>query len=369
MQKRDYYDVLGVGKSAGDDEIKKAYRKLAKQYHPDLNQGDDEAEVKFKEVNEAYNVLSDGDLRARYDQMGHAGVDPNGAGGGQYSGGFGGGGGFGFDGFDLGSIFDSFFGGFGGNQRANAATRGENIRTAVTLDFEEAAFGCEKKIAVNRIEECHTCHGNGTKDGKPAPVCTQCGGSGTVRVQQRTPLGMMATTGVCPTCHGKGRVIKEPCESCRGSGLEKNRVELTVKFPAGIDNGQTLNQRRQGHAGQNGGPHGDLLISVNVRPHKLFERDGNDVHMTQDISFVQAALGSALEIPTLEGKVKHTIAAGTQNGKVVILKNKGIVDVHNKGKGSQYVHINVVVPTDLTEAQKELLREFEGLPPKKKKKK
>ncbi len=355
-QKRDYYEILGLKKGATDEEIKKAYRKLAKENHPDLNQGDPHAEARFKEVNEANNVLSDPDLRARYDQMGHAGVDPSfGAGGGGGYGGFGG-----FDGFDLGSIFESFFGGFGGGRsQANAAIRGENIRTAIMLSFEEAAFGCEKTIDINRIEPCGTCHGNGTKDGAAAPTCTQCNGSGQVRMQQRTPLGIMATTGVCPTCKGKGRVVKEPCAKCRGNGLEKNKVSVTIKIPAGIDNGQTISQRRAGHAGQNGGQNGDLLITIQVRPHPYFTREGNHVHLDYPVTFVQAALGAQLELPTLEGKVKHSLAEGTQNDKVIILKNKGIADVHGHGKGDQIVHIKVEVPTNLSDKQKELLRQFD----------
>jgi len=354
--KRDYYDILNLKKNASDEEIKKAYRKLAKENHPDLNQGDPHAETRFKEINEANNVLSDPDLRARYDQMGHAGVDPNMGGGGSGFGGFGG-----FDGFDLGSIFESFFGGFGGGRQPNAAIRGENIRTSIMLSFEEAAFGCEKIVGINRIEPCEACHGHGTKNGTAAPKCGKCGGSGQVRVQQRTPLGIMSTAAACPDCKGKGRVIKETCSKCRGSGLEKNKIQVKVKIPAGIDGGQTVSQRRFGHAGQNGGPNGDLLVTVQIRPHPDFTREGNTVHLEYAITFAQAALGAQVEIPTLEGKIKHTIAEGTQNGKVIILRNKGIVDVHSHHKGDQIVHIKVQVPTGLNKKQKEALRQFDEL--------
>ena len=351
-QKRDYYEVLGLKKGVGDEELKKAYRKLAKANHPDLNQGDPKAEARFKEINEAYNVLSNPDLRGRYDSMGHAGVDPS-FGAGQPGGGFGG-----FGDFDIGSIFESFFGGFGGG-RETAAARGENIRTTVMLSFEEAAFGCKKEVGVNRIEPCGKCRGHGTKNGSPAPSCTQCGGRGQVRVSQRTPLGVIATTGVCPTCRGKGKVVSDACASCRGNGLERNKIVLTVNIPAGIDHGQTLSQRRMGHAGQNGGPNGDLLVTVQIRPHPLFVREGTAVHLDLPISFTQAALGTTLEIPTLEGKVKQTIPEGTQNGKVFTLRGKGIADVHTKAKGDQFVHIHVEVPTNLSEKQKDLLRQFE----------
>jgi molecular chaperone DnaJ len=353
-QKRDYYEVLGLKKGAGEDALKKAYRKLAKENHPDLNQGDPKAEARFKEVNEAYNILSNPDMRARYDSMGHAGVDPS-FGGGQ-QGGYGGYGGFGD--FDLGSIFESFFG-FGSGGRETGAIRGENIRTTVMLSFEEAAFGCKKDVTVNRIEPCGKCSGHGTKNGSPAPACSQCGGRGQVRVQQRTPLGVIATNTTCPACRGKGKVVSDSCGGCRGSGLEKNKIVLTVNIPAGIDHGQTLSQRRMGHAGQNGGPNGDLLVSVQLRPHPLFTRDGTAVHLTFPVTFAQAALGSEIEIPTLDGRFKHKIPEGTQNGKVIILKNKGIADVHTKARGDHYVHIQVEVPTNLTERQKDLLRQFD----------
>ena len=272
-EKRDYYEVLGVDKSASEDEIKRAYKKMARKYHPDLNPDNKEAEEKFKEVNEAYEVLSDSDKKARYDQFGFAGVDSNygaGAGGGAYGAG-------GFDFGDLGDIFGSFFGGgFGSAQRRNpnAPQRGESIRLSVTISFEEAAFGCEKEVSVDRYETCVVCHGSGCADGTSPEVCPDCHGSGQVQVRRQTPMGVFATTSPCGRCGGKGRIIKTPCTSCRGSGLERKRRTIQAKIPAGIDNGQTISIRGQGHAGKNGGPAGDLLITITVRPHELFRREG-----------------------------------------------------------------------------------------------
>lgn len=357
--KRDYYEVLGVDKSVSDDDLKKAYRKAAKKYHPDLNPGDKEAEKSFKEVNEAYEVLSDKEKRARYDQFGHAGVDPNfGAGGGAY----GGGGGFGgFD--DLGDIFSSFFGGgFGGGRRSNpnAPRRGNDTAANVNLSFEEAAKGCKKTVKVTKIENCKECGGSGAEKGSSAKTCPVCHGSGQVASTQRTPFGVMQTQQVCNNCHGSGKIIEKPCHVCAGKGRIRHTVEQSVEIPAGIDDGQVINVRGGGDAGTNGGPSGDLRINVNVRPHPIFERDGYDVYCEIPITFTQAALGDEIVVPTLDGKVKFTIHEGTQPGDEFKLRGKGIQRLNYSGKGDQYVKINVEIPRDLTKAQKDKLKEFEG---------
>ena len=353
-QKRDFYEVLGVSKTATDEELKKAYRKLAKKYHPDMNPGDKEAEAKFKEVNEAYEVLSDKEKRAKYDQFGHAGVDPN----------FGGGGGFGgFDDVDLGDIFSSFFGGgFGGGSsrqaNPNAPVPGEDLRVHVTLSFEEAVFGCKKEVSINRVESCPDCHGTGCEPGTTAEVCPDCHGSGYVTVQQRTMLGVMRSQQPCKTCGGKGKIIHQPCKSCGGAGSVRRQRKLTVSIPAGIDNGQAVSLRGQGGAGKNGGPAGDLLISVTVRPHEFFKRDGTSVYLEHPVTFLQATLGAELEIPTIDGKVKWSLPAGTQPGTTFRLRGKGIPSVNGRGRGDQYVTVNVQVPTGLTHEQKEALRAY-----------
>ncbi len=359
QKKRDYYEVLGLSKGASDDEIKKAYRKLAKESHPDLHPNDKSAEARFKEVNEAYEVLSDSDKKARYDQYGHAGVDPNfGAGG--FGGGFGGG--YGDMGFDLGSIFESFFGGgMGGARSQTAPQKGENLRVNVTLSFEEAAFGCEKEISITRIEDCSDCSGTGAEPGTTPEVCSQCNGTGVVRTQQRTMLGIVSSSGPCPKCGGMGKIIHQPCKTCKGKGKVKRQKTINVKIPAGIDNGQAVSMRGQGHAGLNGGPAGDLLISVNVRAHAIFERDGYSVLCEIPIGFVQAALGAELEVPTLDGKVKYTIPEGTQTGTVFRLKGKGIPNLNGHGRGDQFVTVVVETPTGLSREQKELLSQFGDL--------
>ena len=354
--KRDYYEVLGVSKGASEDEIKKAYKKLARKYHPDMNPGDKEAEEKFKEVNEANEVLSDPEKKARYDQFGFAGVDPSygaGAGGGAYGAG-------GFDFGDLGDIFGSFFGGGFGGTRANpnAPQRGESLRTSVTISFEEAAFGCEKEVSVDRYETCAVCHGSGCADGTSPEVCPDCHGSGQVQVRRQTPMGVFATTSPCGRCGGKGRIIKTPCTACRGSGLERKRRTIQAKIPAGIDNGQTISLRGQGHAGSNGGPSGDLLITVMVRPHEIFRREGTSVFCEAPITFTQAVLGAELEIPTIDGKVKYTIPEGTQTGTVFRLKGKGIPSINGRGRGDQYVTVNIETPRNLNREQKEALKKF-----------
>ena len=355
-QKRDYYEVLGVSKGASEDEIKKAYKKMARKYHPDLNPGDKSAEEKFKEVNEAYEVLSDADKRARYDQYGHAGVDPNfGAGG--FGGGFDGG----FDFGDLGDIFGSFFGGgFGGGRRTNpnAPQRGESIRMAVTISFEEAAFGCEKEVTVERYEACDTCHGSGCAPGTSPEVCPDCHGTGTVQVRRQTPMGVFATSSPCPKCGGKGRIIHQPCKDCRGSGMVRKKKTIQASIPAGIDNGQTISIRGQGHAGKNGGPAGDLLITITVRPHELFRREGTSVLCEAPITFAQAVLGAELEIPTIDGKVKYELPEGTQSGTTFRLKGKGIPSINGRGRGDQYVTVYIETPRNLNKEQKEALKKF-----------
>ena len=357
QEKRDYYEVLGVSKGASEDEIKKAYKKLARKYHPDMNPGDKEAEEKFKEVNEANEVLSDPEKKARYDQFGFAGVDPSygaGAGGGAY------GGAGGFDFGDLGDIFGSFFGGgFGGQRRnPNAPQRGESIRLSVTISFEEAAFGCEKEVSVDRYETCAVCHGSGCADGTSPEVCPDCHGSGQVQVRRQTPMGVFATTSPCGRCGGKGRIIKTPCTACRGSGLERKRRTIQAKIPAGIDNGQTISIRGQGHAGKNGGPSGDLLITITVRPHELFRREGTSVLCEAPITFAQAVLGAELEIPTIDGKVKYDLPEGTQSGTTFRLKGKGIPELNGRGRGDQYVTVYIETPRNLNREQKEALKKF-----------
>ena len=350
-QKRDYYEVLGVSKGASQDEIKKAYRKLAKANHPDLNPGDKAAEARFKEVNEAYEVLSDSDKKARYDQFGHAGVDPN----------FGAGGGFdgGFDFGDLGDIFGSFFGGgFGGARSRTGPQRGESLRTGLTIAFEEAAFGCEKEVTLERVEQCPDCKGSGAAPGTSPETCSNCGGSGAVQQRRQTPMGVFATTGPCPRCGGKGKTISSPCKSCGGTGQIRKRKTVKVSIPAGIDNGQIISLRGQGNAGKNGGPAGDLQIVVSVQPHQLFRRDGSDVYCDAPITFTQAVLGGDLEIPTIDGKVSYTLPEGTQTGSTFRLKGKGIPNVNGRGRGDQFVTVHIETPRGLSREQKEALRKF-----------
>ncbi len=356
-EKRDYYEVLGIQKGASEDEIKKAYKKLARKYHPDMNPGDKEAEEKFKEVNEANEVLSDPEKKARYDQFGFAGVDPN------YGAGAGGGGAYGggFDFGDLGDIFGSFFGGgFGGGQRRNpnAPQRGESIRASVSVSFTEAAFGCEKSVTLERSEQCPTCKGNGCAPGTTPEICPDCHGTGTVQTRRQTPMGVFASNGPCRKCGGTGRLIHQPCPDCRGTGAVRKRKTIKVNIPAGIDHGQTISLRGQGNAGKNGGPAGDLLITVMVQPHELFRRDGVDVFCEAPITFTQAVLGAELEIPTIDGKVKYSIPEGTQTGTVFRLKGKGIPVLNGRGRGDQYVTVTIETPRNLNKEQKEALRKF-----------
>ena len=356
--KRDYYEVLGVDKSASADDIKKAYRKLAMKYHPDRNPGDKSAEEKFKEVGEAYEVLSDADKRSRYDSYGFAGVDPNfnpNAGGG-FGGGFGGGG------FDFGDIFGDFFGGGASSRSAsqNAPRRGENVMARLELTFEEAAFGCEKEVSAPRIENCPTCHGTGSADGK-IETCSRCHGTGQEQVVQSFMGMRMQTATTCSQCGGRGKIIKTPCSTCKGKGKvrKNNRVKVTV--PAGIDNGQTLRVRSEGCVGANGGPNGDLLVEVRVKAHETFVRDGYDIRCAVPISFTQAALGAEIQVPTLEGNVPYTIPEGTQTGKEFVIRDKGIPELNNsRRRGDLRFTVVVETPTKLTREQKELLRKLDG---------
>ena len=358
-QKRDYYEVLGVQKGAGDDELKKAYRKLAKQYHPDLHPGDKEAEAKFKEANEAYEILSDKEKRARYDQFGHAGVDPNfGAGGGGF-------GGFDMGDLDLGDIFGSFFGGGGGfggfgggGGRRNGPQQGESLRANITVTFEEAAFGCEKEINLTRTEPCEDCRGSGCEAGTTAETCSDCRGSGVVRIQRGGGGFAFTSTAPCSRCRGTGKLIHSPCKSCGGNGSVRKTRRITVSIPAGIDDGQAVSLRGQGNAGKNGGPAGDLIVGVRIRPHSQFTREGNTVLYEHRVTMAQAALGAELEIPTVDGKVKYDLPAGTQTGTTFRLRGKGIPNLRGSGRGDQYVTVRVVTPTNLTAKQKEAMRAF-----------
>lgn len=355
-EKRDFYEVLGVEKSATDSEIKKAYHKLAKKYHPDVNPGNAEAEVKFKEVNEAYAVLSDSDKRAKYDAYGHAAFDPA-AGGGEGFGGFGGG--FGdFGGF--GDIFSSFFGGSaGGGGGRNAPQRGDDIGVRVTLTLEEAAFGCKKDITFNRIEKCGECGGSGAAKGTTAETCHECGGSGQVRVTQRTMLGMMQTTQRCSSCGGTGKKIKTPCSNCNAKGYVKVKKTFSVNIPAGIDEGQKIMQSGEGNHGRNGGGNGDLYVIVSIKEHAVFERDGNDLYCIVPVTFPQAALGAEIDVPQLDGTTeKFDLPEGTQNGARFTLRGCGVKGVRSARKGDMIIQILVEVPKNLTSEQKKLLNAF-----------
>ncbi len=355
--KQDYYEVLGINKSASDNEIKKAYRVLAKKYHPDINPEDKAAEAKFKDINEAYEVLSDPQKRAKYDQYGHAGVDPNGFGG---FGGFGG-----FEDFGgIGDIFETFFGniGFGGTSRRKDGTqKGADLKTYVEISFEEAAFGVEKELSINRLEMCEQCQGTGAKKGTQPVTCSNCKGSGQVQHHQNTPFGQFVNVKTCDNCHGEGKVITNPCSKCQGRGKYNKSKKIKVNIPAGIDDEQIISLRGEGNPGNKGGVPGDLYIVISVKPHLIFNRDGFNVVCEIPITFTQAALGSEIEIPTLDGKVKFSIPEGTQTGTLFKLKNKGIQNLRGNGRGDQYVKINIEVPKSLTDKQKELLKEFAEL--------
>jgi molecular chaperone DnaJ len=348
MSKRDYYEVLGVENGASKDEIKKAYRKLSKKYHPDINKEAD-ANEKFKEISEAYEVLSDEQKRAQYDRFGH--TDPNQ--------GFGGGGDFGggFGGFE--DIFNTFFGGGGGRRRdPNAPRAGADLQYTMSVTFEEAVFGKETDIEIPKEEECETCDGSGAKPGTKPETCKHCQGTGQLNVEQNTPFGRIVNRRVCHHCHGTGKFIKEKCNTCGGNGKVQKRRKIHVKIPAGIDEGQQLRVTGQGEPGVNGGPPGDLYVVFHVRSHEFFERDGDDIYCEMPITFVQSALGDEIEVPTLHGKVKLKVPAGTQTGTKFRLRGKGVPNVRGYGTGDQHIRVKVVTPTKLTDKQKELLREF-----------
>ena len=358
--KRDYYEVLGIAKNASDDEIKSAYRKLAKKYHPDLNPDKKEAEDKFKEVAEAYEILSDKDKKGRYDQFGHAGVDPNyGAGGGGF-------GGFGGGGVDLGDLFGDLFGGgfggFGGGSRRanpNAPRRGGDIRVSLVLTFMEAVHGCKKTVSVNRQGQCEECSGTGAAKGTSPETCTECRGSGYVTVQQRTPFGVMQSNQPCSRCGGKGKIIKSPCSKCHGSGKTSTSKRVEVNVPAGIDDDQSMRLQGLGDAGSNNGPAGDLIVIVTVRPDTLFEREGYDVHVTVPLTYSQAVLGAQVVVPTIDGKVEYTVPEGTQSGTTFRLRGKGIQYVNGRSRGDQYVKVILETPRKLNKTQREALKTFE----------
>ena len=359
MSKRDYYEVLGVSKTATQDELKKAYRKLARKYHPDLNKDNEEAAEKFKECNEAYSVLSDDQKRAQYDQFGHAAFENGGMGGG---GGFGGAGGFGgFGGSGMEDIFDMFFGGQGGRGGSRAKTgpqRGADLRFDLEITFEEAAFGLEKEINLYRDETCDHCHGEGAEPGSKVESCPECNGTGYVRFTQNTMFGQMVNERPCSRCKGEGKIISEPCKECRGKGTVKRNKKLKVKIPAGVDNGSRLRVSGEGEAGAKGGPNGDLYVYLYVKPHKFFERDGTTVLCEVPINIVQATLGADIKVPTLDGQVTMKVPEGTQPGKVLRLKGNGIPSLRGGSRGDQLVRIKVVVPTKLSDKQKDALRKF-----------
>lgn len=353
--KRDYYEVLGVSKTASDDELKKAYRVLAKKYHPDMHPGDKEAEEKFKEASEAYAILSDPDKRRQYDQFGHSAFD----------GAAGGAGGFDFSNMDMGDIFGDLFGDlFGGGARRqrsyNGPMKGQNIRSSVRITFEEACFGCEKELDLNLKEECNTCHGTGARPGTSSETCSKCGGKGQVVFTQQSLFGMVRNVQTCPDCRGTGKIIKDKCPDCYGSGYVNSKKKIKVSIPAGIDNGQSVRIRDKGEPGSNGGPRGDLLVEVIVSRHPVFQRQDFDIFSTAPISFAQAALGGDVRISTIDGDVLYNVKAGTQTDTKVRLRGKGVPTLRNKQvRGDHYVTLVVQVPTKLTHEQKELLKQFD----------
>ena len=352
MSDRDYYEVLGVGKDASADDIKKAYRRMAMKYHPDRNPGDKVAEEKFKEIGEAYAVLSDDQKRAAYDRYGKAGVDPSAAGGPGGFGGFGGPGGFG-----------GGFGGFGGSSRRanpNAPRKGQDIRVRITLSFDEAVHGCKKNITITRQQECTECHGSGCAAGTSPETCPDCGGRGFVIRQQRTPFGVMQTQQPCSRCGGKGKLVKNPCKVCHGSGKTATKKTLEVSIPMGIDDDQSFALRGMGDAGTNGGPSGDVIVMVTVRPSEVFQRDGYDVWVTVPITYSQAVLGDSVTVPSIDGKVEYTVPEGTQSGTTFRLRGKGIQYLNGRGRGDMYVKCEVEIPKKLNKAQRDALKKFEG---------
>lgn len=353
--KRDYYEVLGIQKGASEDEIKKAFKKKAREFHPDLHPDDPSCEEKFKEVNEAYEVLSNAEKRQRYDQFGHAGVDPS------YGGGdMGGFGGFG----DMGDILENIFGGFGftgGSSRssANAPRRGADISESIVINFMDSCTGKKQELKISRMSVCDSCHGSGADGGTSAEVCPDCQGRGSVKVTQRTPFGVISSAKPCPHCGGKGKIIKNPCGKCKGSGRIRTAKTVSFDIPAGIADGQTIRLSGQGDSGVNGGPSGDLNVTISVKPHPLFTREGYDIHCDIPVTYAQAVLGDEITVPTIDGNVKYNISEGTQTGTVFRLKGKGVQKLHRSDRGNQYVKINVEVPKNLTKKQKELLKAFE----------
>ena len=351
-EKRDYYEVLGVAKGATEADIKKAYRALAKKYHPDMNPGDKEAEAKFKEINEAYEVLSNAEKRQKYDQYGHAAFDPSMGGGGGFGGGFGG--------FDFGDIFSSFFGGGGGGggRRSRGPVDGDDVYARVTLKFEESVTGVKKEFSYRHIEECPDCKGSGADKGSTVETCSQCHGSGQVTTQQRTMFGVMQSSSPCPSCRGKGKIIKNPCGNCSGKGYIRIERTIAVSVPAGIDNGNRIVLRGKGDAGRNGGVAGDLVVEVAVKPHSLFQREGDNIYCEVPITFTEATLGAEVDIPTLEGQQKYDIPEGTQYGTSFTLRGKGMPNVNTKRRGDLIFTVTIEVPKNLSEKQKTELREF-----------
>ncbi|MGN0335046.1 MAG: molecular chaperone DnaJ [Lachnospiraceae bacterium] len=357
--KRDYYEVLGVSKNASDSEIKSAYRKLAKKYHPDMNPGDETAEKKFKEASEAYAILSDADKRRQYDQFGHAAFE-NGGGG---AGGFGG---FDFSGADMGDIFGDIFGdlfGGGGRRRSNnGPMQGANVRASVRITFEEAVFGCEKELELTLKDTCGSCHGTGAKAGTNPETCPKCGGKGQVVYNQQTMFGTMQSVRTCPDCNGTGKIIREKCPDCYGTGYISNKKKIQVTIPAGIDNGQSIRIREKGEPGINGGPRGDLLVEVVVSRHSIFQRQDMDIYSNVPVSFAVAALGGTIQVDTVDGKVEYDVKAGTQTGTKVRLRGKGVPSLRNKSvRGDHYITLNIQVPTSLSSEAKEALREFDAV--------
>lgn len=352
MANKDYYELLGLQKGASEDEIKKAFRKLAIKYHPDKNKGDKEAEEKFKEINEAYQVLTDPQKKAQYDQFGT--TDFSGAGG--------------FDGgFDFsnmggfGDIFDSFFGGGfsgGGSRRRNGPERGADVETNVNLTFEEAVFGAEKEININRHENCESCNGTGAKSGTSPKTCDKCGGTGQIRVQRNTPLGNFVSMSTCDKCAGKGKIISDPCSTCRGTGKERKQRKIKVNIPAGVDTGNIIPLRGQGEHGSNNGPAGDLYVNIKVANHAVFKRKGFDIYIDTHLSFGKATIGTEIKVPTVDGDVKYTVPAGTQPGTVFRLRGKGVPRVNSSGRGDQYVNVIVDIPKNLNEKQREALENY-----------
>lgn len=357
-QKRDYYDVLGVNRDCSEDQLKKAYRRMSKKYHPDLNPNNKSAESSFKEISEAYEVLSDKNKRAQYDRFGHAANAGAADGGfGHSSSGFGG-----FDFSDLGDLFDGFFGGgFGSRQSSpNAPRQGEHIHQTINISFLEACKGVTKKVNINYQKKCDSCNGNGSDKGTDYSICPDCNGNGNVRTQQRTPFGVVSSTRACGKCKGRGKIIKNICKSCSGTGRLSSRETIDVNIPAGIDNGQILAIRGAGNSGINGGPNGDLNVTVNVEPDNLFKRKGYDIYCDIPITYMQAVLGDDIIVPTIDGKVKYTISPGTQPGTVFRLKTKGVQHINSKNRGDQFVEVMVEVPVDLSKSQRESLRNFEN---------